>query len=394
MENLNNFVNLNTDYFSLTSRKCRFCLEKSIGLDGKPHNILMAYPITEEVLNFAFSGNQGLCNTTAHGSVQKKNILTSLISLPNNNAKKILQFLEENGYFLPLPNEGAEIDLLALTEILNRIKATVLLMTALESPKHNYEQILHLSLYLFMSNSVTLSTSNQMSHMTYRHPICDILRNQILTNTSYQTQEDDFIYVKDMIYPPQYKLNAEEYEDIANSETFTFNYPGIGDYLYRQLTLAYQSNLSVPRNSRLIIEFLFHYMHSVGVIKAVTFENGIDYYGTPNYKNFDERLKSASLLFARIVLSGEINHNTKSIRPLYNPTTLEPSWKAPSLLAALYFSIFYMKPGSEIYRKCANPSCDNYFLVKTSNSRKKYCCDNCRNANNQRSHRIKIQKLK
>ena len=173
-----------------------------------------------------------------------------------------------------------------------------------------------------------------------------------------------------------------------------YDYPGINDTLYRQVTIAYKNNNIQSRNLRLMIEFLFHYMHSVGVIKAVTFEGGIEYYGSPDFSKFDSQLKKVAVLIARLVLSGEINHNTRSIKPFYNPNSLEPSWKAPSLLSALYFSIFYMKPGSEIYRKCANPSCHKYFLVKTSNSRKKYCCDNCRNANNQRSHRIKVQKSK
>lgn len=392
MENLNNFFNLSTDYFSLTSKKCKFNIESMIGVDGNAHNVLMAYPLPTEAQNFAFSGTHGLCLTTPHGALHKKNILATLISLPQNNVKKTLLFFEEYGFLLPLPNEGAEIDIVSLTETLNRIKATVLLMSALEAPQKNYEQILHLSLYLFMGKVVTIATANNMSYKTFQHPLHDILRNQVLTASMPIVNDDGYIYINDTLYHSQYKLNADEYEDIVNAETFTCNYPGINDYLYRQLTLAYQSCVTVQKNIRLMIEFLFHYMHSVGVIKEVTFANGIEYYGNPNHDNFNDNLKRASLIFARIILSGEINHNTRSIRPFYNPGTLEPSWKSPSLLAGLYFSIFYMKPGSEIYRKCSNPTCSNYFLVKTSNSRKKYCCDNCRNANNQRSHRLRNQK--
>ena len=58
------------------------------------------------------------------------------------------------------------------------------------------------------------------------------------------------------------------------------DYPGINDTLYRQVTIAYKNNNIQSRNLRLMIEFLFHYMHSVGVIKAVTFEGGIEYYGS------------------------------------------------------------------------------------------------------------------
>lgn len=394
MTDLNTFFNLSNEYFSLSCKKCIFRTEKVLKTDGHTHNILTVYPADSEVINYAFSGNQGLCLTTPFGSLQNKNILGTLISLPYNNVKKVLHFFEEHGYLLPVSSEGTEVNAEALVEILNRIKATVLLMTALEKPSLDYDQILHLSLYLLLGKQVTLGGTTKISYTTYRHPFHDQIRNQSAIDSLLQSSEADSITVKDMIYAPTYELKADEYDDISNGETFAYDYPGINDTLYRQLTIAYKNNTTQPKSLRLIVEFLFHYMHSIGVIKKVTFNGGIEYYGNPDHTKFDSRLKSAVIPVARLVLSGEINHNTRSIRPFYNPNSLEPSWKAPSLLTALYFSIFYMKPGSEIYRRCANPSCHKYFLVKTSNSRKKYCCDNCRNANNQRSHRIKIQKGK
>lgn len=394
MTDLDNFFNLGNDYFSLSCRKCIFRTEEILKPDGQVHNILTVYPVDNEIINYAFSGSQGLCLTTLHGSLQNKNILGTLISLPSNNVKKVLRFFEEHGYLLPISAEGTEVDAEALVEILNRIKATVLLMTALEKPSLDYEQILHLSLYLLLGKQVTLDGTTQISYTSYKHPFHDSIRNQADIDSFQQSSEVESITVKDMIYSPTYNLKIDEYEDISNGETFAYDYPGINDTLYRQLTIAYKRNNIPSKNLRLMVEFLFHYMHSVGVIKVVTLDGGVEYYGSPDHSKFDGRLKSTVVLFARLILSGEINHNTRSIKPFYSPTSLEPSWKAPSLLTALYFSIFYMKPGSEIYRKCANPSCHKYFLVKTSNSRKKYCCDNCRNANNQRAHRIKVQKGK
>ncbi len=394
MTDLDNFFNLSNDYFLLSCKKCTFRIEEVLKTDGQVHNILTVYPVNNEIINYAFSGSQGLCLTTPHGSLQNKNILGTLISLPGNNVKKVLRFFEEHGYLLPILAEGTEVDIGALVEILNRIKATVLLMTALEKASLDYDQILHLSLYLLMGKQVTLNGTTQISYTTYRHPLYDSIRNQATIDSLQQSSESDSITIKDMIYTPSYELKTDEYDDISNGETFAYDYPGINDTLYRQLTIAYKSNNIQSKNLRLIIEFLFHYMHSVGVVKTVTFDGGIEYYGNPDYSKFDGQLKSAVVFIARLILSGEINHNTRSIKPFYSPNSLEPSWKSPSLLTALYFSIFYMKPGSEIYRKCANPSCNKYFLVKTSNGRKKYCCKNCRDANNQRSHRIKVKKGK
>lgn len=195
-----------------------------------------------------------------------------------------------------------------------------------------------------------------------------------------------------MIYPKYYHLNTDEYEDINSGETFIFDYPGIQDKLYRQLTIAFKNNYSTTKSNRLLIEFLFHLMHDIAVIKSVSFNSGIEFYQSIEDFDISTNMKKALINVARITLSQEINYNVRNMKPLYNPQTLEPSWKASSLLTALYFSIFYMKPGSEIYRKCANPSCSGYFIVKTTNSRKKYCCDRCRNANNQRDHRKREQR--
>ena len=392
MNDFDNFFNLGNENFSLKCKKCTFRIEKVLKTDGLTHNVLTAYPINTESVNYAFSGSLGLCSTTPHGSLQNKNLLGTIISLPGKNSKKVLHFFEEQGYLLPIASEGTEVDVVSLVEILNRIKATVLLMTALENPALDYEQILHLSLYLLMGKQVTISGTVQMSYTTLKHQLFDIIRSQSAIDSLHPSSEADSISVRDMIFSPAYDLKADEYDDISNGETFSYDYPGINDTFYRQLTIAYKNDNLQSKNLRLMIEFLFHYMHSVGVIKTVGFDEGIEYYGVPNHSKFDSRLKSAAILFARLVLSAEITYNTRSIKPFYNPNSLEPSWKAPSLLTALYFSVFYMKPGSEIYRKCANPSCHEYFLVKTSNSRKKYCCSNCRNANNQRSHRIKVQK--
>ena len=64
---------------------------------------------------------------------------------------------------------------------------------------------------------------------------------------------------------------------------------------------------------------------------------------------------------------------------VFNIETLSPSWKLSTFLEALYFSIFYMKPGIELYKECENPNCkhDKYFLINATITNKKYCCPAC-----------------
>ena len=388
-----NFYSLGNENFALTGYQCKFGLQT--GDDGIS-SLTVGIDASEQ-LHYAFNSENGLCLTTPFGSVRTPDLLGKVASLPDNDAKKTLTFFEKNGFLFPLPHgKDVILDLKSFVDILYRIKATMLLQSLLGEIDPDYEKILHLTLYLLLSDRVTLSIGDKTSYTTCNYRIHDLLNDPILTRVNSDDSEEaaqkNSYTVTDSIYPPLFELNADEYGDIVSAEPFTYNYPGIKDNRYRKLTSLYNNSHTESRNNRLIIEFLFHYMNTVGVIKKIDYINGIKYYGEPTIDNFDDKLKKALLNVARIILSLEINYNVGKMRPYYSPVQLEGTWKAPSLLTALYFSIFYRNPGVNIYRKCANPSCHNYFLVSVTNERKRYCCGECRNANNQRTHRLKIKK--
>ena len=45
-------------------------------------------------------------------------------------------------------------------------------------------------------------------------------------------------------------------------------------------------------------------------------------------------------------------------------------WQIPNLITAIYFAIFFLNPNFTLIKKCANPTCDEYFDVLKSNKRK------------------------
>ena len=79
-----------------------------------------------------------------------------------------------------------------------------------------------------------------------------------------------------------------------------------------------------------------------------------------------DSMKKTLLRIARIVAAGEINHNIQGIHPRYDGEQMSVSWEIQNFLQAIYFSIFYMNAGVEIYKECENPNCkrDKYFLVE------------------------------
>lgn len=382
---IENFYNLGIDYFSFTNQKCIFELKTN----NNSKNILIATPNIEQKLYYSFSGNDGLCLTTEYGSIRENNIFAKFVSLPPNNTKALLQFLQEYGYFFKLPaNEETTIDFRNLVELTYRIRATMLLMNSLENKTIDYEKTLHFTLYLILGTPVEMQITDKQKYISYKSNAINIINSAIPSNndSTVSIDAEDYYSIVDMIHNGNYNLRVDEYEDISTNENFIYSYPGINDPFYRQLTIAYKDCHSCSKTDRLIIEFLFHLMHENGVLKNISFENGLEFYSSSGL-NLNKKLKSVLLIVSKIILSQEINYNVSKIKAIYNPATLQPTWKSPNLLTALYFSLFYMRPNSEIYRKCANTSCNNFFLVKTSNSRKKYCCSNCRNASNQRDHR-------
>lgn len=395
MVNTENFFNLGTDYFSFIGQNCHFEILRNDDTHINSKNVLMISSDNDTKKYFSFSGNDGLCLTTEFGSILQKNVLEKFLSLPSNNAKSLFQFFEEYGYFFKMdPNENNIVDFEQLIQVTYHIKAALLLMNELQNSTINYVELLHLTMFLLLSSPIKMKITEKSTYTGYHDSVFNTIESVIATSddSNYITiNNEDYYEIPDMIYGKSYNLRVDEYEDISQGEKFLYSYPGIDDIRYRRITIAYKNSHNVSKIQRLIIDFLFHFMNTNGVVKNVTFDNGIEFYGNPNY-SLDDKMKKALLLIAKYELAQEINHHVSRMKPIYNPNTLEPSWKAPHLLTALYFSLFYMKPKSEIYRKCANPSCTSFFLVRTSNSRKKYCCDACRNASNQRDYRFRQKK--
>ncbi|XQU21950.1 CGNR zinc finger domain-containing protein [Gardnerella sp. DNF00747] len=123
-------------------------------------------------------------------------------------------------------------------------------------------------------------------------------------------------------------------------------------------------NYEKQDTAKKISDFLFHFFYDM---------NG------DSSNNFSEIMKVAVIEIAKFLIKEEINYNIKDIHPVYDPETMTPSWKVDSLLSAVYFSIFYLKPDLELYRPCDNPRCGRYFLVNTTSTRKRFCSKECCN---------------
>ncbi len=147
----------------------------------------------------------------------------------------------------------------------------------------------------------------------------------------------------------------------------------------------YAHGINENHNIRKTIDLLFHYFYEVGIAKEIREDGTIEYYGLPQTSNLTSAMKDRILEIAKLVIGEEINANMDSIHPLYDAEKMMPSWHVDSLIGGLYFSIFYMKPDLELFRRCRQ--CGQFFTVKATSTRKVYCDDICRNRYQQSMHR-------
>ena len=386
---------LGVETFSLPSNKCS--IKKYSAEDGTV--LINVEKDSNEPLYYSFDGLNGLCLTTKYGSIRKKNLLLELASLDVKKEDIILNFIEENGFFFPLQNGMVSLKLDDCLNIVYRLMATTELISDLGSMNPDIDQMLFSTLYLLLGEGVELynAKTNKTIFSSPLHEAMSIINQTgIAVNTDYDTDEaaEKGTYtIKDTIYNGTYELDAEDYDAIISGEDPWHKNPENTDTRYRKITSVYKTNHNLNRSSRCIIDFLFHYMYEIGVIKEIDYRNGIEYYQDIQRKTINEQLKAALMITARIVVANEINTIiSRSVRPFFSVDTLNTTWRATSLHSALFFSLFYMRPGKSVFRRCANPTCKKYFSVSSTNGRRIYCCKKCRDANNSRMHRVKIKK--
>lgn len=94
-------------------------------------------------------------------------------------------------------------------------------------------------------------------------------------------------------------------------------------------------------------------------------------------------------------LADHFNSQTMLITPelRYENDQLSSDWKITSLLEAMYMELLVsFAPNTQI-KKCANPTCNNFFDVGVGNSRKIYCSSRCAMLMAKRKQRERNKKI-
>lgn len=338
-------------------------------------------------LHFSYFPKEGLCLTGPGGKMIEGNILGKLLSLPANDIDKQISFFESYGFYSRLsPEEYSSIDSAVISEVTNRIKATIRLMNAIG--RHDYRSMLINVSYLLFSEPVTYSAA-ESTYSSCMHPFTSFLNGSMQfpdVNHDREIQVTGSFSVEDSIAQNTCKIPVEFINAIRSGAGTDIL--GSKSPWFKTIVALYLSKIPIDNELRLAIEFYYHLFTEHFVIKSVA-SSKVSCYGKCELTDLSDAMLSALEKITRMVIAEEINHNISAIHPRYDGESLSAAWQVNNLIEALYFSIFYMKAGIEIYKECGNPNCkrDKYFLVEATRNNKKYCCPQCANAAAAQRHR-------
>lgn len=375
-----NFLTSNVFIFSSFACECAI-EEKYLNPGEEPKEYVKVIADKSRPINFAFGSKVGLVRLNEDGSIADSNILGKLLDIDNSSIQNYFDFFNRNGFLLPISK--SKYDTIGITElklIVDRLHATLeLISTITDMSRTSYEKIIRMIFYHLFSPIVSVETmDSKYTYISSRH--------------QYNKFVDEHKNAK----------RDERLNDTFNNAEFTFvdTFSGItldADFvtavldgvltdsifenqLFKDVFTTYcMPRDEILKNMLIINDFIFHYLYKVGLVEHVDLEKTYYVGDFVNKENFTPAMKAKATEIAKFIIKEEIETTLRRVRPSYNISKLEPAWKIDSLLSALYFGLFYMRPNMETYRRCANPKCGEFFLVPVSSQKKKYCCTACMN---------------
>lgn len=378
--------------FRFDNAHCACAIDKfHISPEQQPQTTIKVQALPGDPVHFAFAPGVGLVRLGEKGALVEKNLLGSLISIKHNDTDSLFDYFERNGFLFKISDTEYEpINTDQMFELIRRLRTTVELLSALGSIRKDYQKILGLSLYLILSEPIEIKFSSlPVPYRTCMHSFFErYLKAYNLPQPEHFDQymfQGDYVPVKDTLYPPVYNLDFQIYVSCLEGSGQEFWLAGSSSNLFKSVVWLYAHGENETVKIRRAVDLLFHYFYEVGVIEDVEEGGKLIYYGEPKTEKITPVMKSRIIELAHEVIAEEINANMSGIHPLYDAEKMTPSWHVDTLLGGLYFSIFYMKPDLELFRRCRH--CGQFFTVKATSTRKVYCSDTCRNNYQQSMHR-------
>lgn len=370
-----------------------------------------------ESINYAYYSQKGLCRLP-----DKSEVVSRLSILDVTNVNDVEKFILEYGFFFPCSTDHYySFSFDAISAALIRYQDVVLLLCSITENNSDAVTLFRIMKILFSTIHVTLPPDGDDQYIPYPHPFTKMLQNLESIDTLnhiHETPEVDGlgyfeIYdtvheCKDTVYAEDYHYTVNEWnESIVDYRRFheiideaEENKIYLECFTKAFLMKGYVHMPPSKHNTKLIFDlmqslldrnnrdYIYDFLSAISN-HPYSKDCGLDL--STYILSIDNKQKAAILTVAKNTLKDELDYNLHSVTPIYDINTMGPAWNIPDLFTAAWFSIFYLRTDYEMYRFCANPNCKNtpLFTVTSTNQRKIYCCDACRNAAAQLRHNRK-----
>lgn len=351
---------------------------------------------------FAYAPIEGLVmmDSKTGAIIENNKVLEDFLNIKLNDVEDYKNFIDKYGFVTNIPddNKYKTLNYLDIGFFVERFRSLIQLMTALEENYIDYENILRLLAFLLFSapRKILLREDDDEGLYSCIHPFTKLWYkideipelNMHLKTSDSNDPYDDYFSIPDTFTERDGQLGLFEYqESLDNAESA---YGNNSNSFNAKITKLYKNafNKYYNYNSRTIIDYFYNLLKLDVKINDISVDGKItSNINLKNNSNFDKTYKEKLLIIAKQTIKEELDFALVGIHPTYDIYSMSPNWEIPNLITALYFAIFYTRPGYEVYRKCANPNCGRLFKVKTTNSKKMYHDPSCQNAAAQMRHR-------
>lgn len=319
---------------------------------------------------------------------RKNNPLGEFLGIKNNDILAIKKYMEDYGaFYAPLDSNYNYLNTTEIFIIQERLQAFINLLNNQVTRNINYLELLNSVLFLMLkkydsynvSDSIYLESESYFQNLISQPNRLDTHHNTLRTS-NFDNQKIPYFERESTTLKTKIKMDLSDIQEIY-SDISTPN-------CCKDLIGLFYSldNLKISESEKKKIDFLFSYIYI-----TEPFDFNIIDLNNPIRINVDDNLdfKNSLIEISKLLIKEEFERCLSDIKFTYNTETMSPDWQLPSLIAALYFSIFYKNSKNIIYRVCANINCNQYFQVSRTNSTKKHCSDGCRENKNARNLRAR-----
>jgi preprotein translocase subunit Sss1 len=344
--------------FVFSNPKVDVKLNSSYDELGNPYKTIRLKEINESI---GFQYRDKLIKT--NDTVTRNDILTRLLSVGTEDS--LIKFLNEYGFLFRSDTEKyALYSCEELLRVIKRIGYLIELIMEIHSDWPSYKIISNNLLQLMLSYPAKVYdlSSEGNPRVFYQSPEHQIRKN--LISIGVLTIETDYHHFEDVDPDPNFQYFEEQYLQFEENHHYFMDL---------------EQDLQVQH------DFL-DYILSKTAINSVELTKGVVLTKPLSIRPNEDEIKTI-INAAQLVIKAEIDYHTSLISPVYDLESMIGTWQIPNLITAIYFAIFFLNPNFTLIKKCANPTCDEYFDVLNSNKRKKYCSTRCSNIMSQRKYR-------